>query len=754
MKKLSTILLTAVLLLSSANAFGYITVTKNGVRYKMYQLGGNFLSIVGLDPTYTGNIEIVFGSITYTYNGSSYTRECTGWDSDSISSFANEQRITKVTCSRASLSDIPAGFFQGCKNLTYVDLSAINQGTFDIGNSAFANCTKLSTVKLPQDMFSIGDYAFSNCAMTSMTFNDIYYTISPTAFNNCTQLKTIIWNNTYTLHKYSNTSNYLDANSVTNDMPFYRSLKDVVTTVIVKTSSTSCIFYGMTKLTSLTFDSSVKSVGENAFGGCTALTTWSGGENIHTFRKKAFAGCTNLAKPISMTNGYSSGTSQYYTIEDYAFYNTKVPSLTVGTVANEENAYLTLGNNAFENCSSMTSITLHTTLDSDNPNPTNVFSGCTGVKTLYWGCEYYYWCSDYANFRYNGGFISKLTNLETIEINRKNEIYAHEFYGLKKLNKVTIGPRVKYVGENAFYNCTALTTVVWNVPEDKNDYASTDRSPFAICPLTSVTLGSNVTHIPAYLFSGQTKLTSVSIPSSVETIGAFAFRNVPLTQITLPSGILSIGSGAFDGCKITRLTIPEGLLSIGEQAFTSYNGPIAVTWNARRCAFSYYNRIDGWGIFYPGDNEQTINSITFGSEVEMLPARLCFNANRLTSVSLPASLQSIGDSAFYACSNLVYIESEAVVPPTLEGDRVFHSCNSSDPLGLKGITLVVPDNSLTLYKNADGWKEFFDTEEGIEEITASHPISDQAAKVFDPETGNIYILRGGKAYNLQGARVK
>ena len=749
MKKLSTFLLTVLMLIASANIFAY-EFTNKGIRYETFT---GYLRIIGVDASYAGNIEIVFGDITYTYNGTSYTKPCEAIASDV--SFAGNSHITKVTCTLSSIRNIPQDCFQNCTKLTTVDLGSVNDVNFKILKNAFAYCTSLTSVTLPQEMWEIGEYAFAGCtSLYSMTFNNIYHGISPYAFQNCVNLRTITWNNEYVMYEYG-TATPLTANSLTSAMPFYKSLAGIVTTAYVNTGTTTCIFYGMRELRNLTFGANVKTVGYNAFANCTALTTWSGGANIAHYNDKAFAGCTSLAKPIAMT---ASDTHNTYSIGEMAFYNTKVPSLVIGTTATEANYTIYLSENAFMLCSALKTIEFHGTM---RETPSSVFSGCIGVTYLYWGCDDYYYDTDYSNYLNKGCFLSELTNLKTLEINRKDWIYEHEFYNLQKLEEVRIDERVKYVSKNAFYNCPALKYVRWQVPGDKNDYNNTSESPFAGSTLKSFVFGQNVTHIPSCLLAGQSQLTDVYVkgvnpvtvlPAGLKTIGAGAFYGVPFTSLTLPSGIESIGAQAFSGCRLTTITIPESLTSIGEQAFVTNSGPLTVTWKARRCAFNNSFKIDGWGVFYPGSGNQSISRITFGSGVEALPARLCFNAMQLTSVTLPESLQSIGDSAFNSCTNLIYIKSNAVAPPTLEGTHVFKGVNSHDPRGLEVVTLEVPANSLALYKSAEGWCEFYGTcggDEAVEEVQR-----DKVQSTKELRNGTIIIRVGDKEYNLLGAQIR
>ena len=239
MKKLSTFLLTVLMLIASANIFAY-EFTNKGIRYETFT---GYLRIIGVDASYAGNIEIVFGDITYTYNGTSYTKPCEAIASDV--SFAGNSHITKVTCTLSSIRNIPQDCFQNCTKLTTVDLGSVNDVNFKILKNAFAYCTSLTSVTLPQEMWEIGEYAFAGCtSLYSMTFNNIYHGISPYAFQNCVNLRTITWNNEYVMYEYG-TATPLTANSLTSAMPFYKSLAGIVTTAYVNTGTTTCIFYGM-----------------------------------------------------------------------------------------------------------------------------------------------------------------------------------------------------------------------------------------------------------------------------------------------------------------------------------------------------------------------------------------------------------------------------------------------------------------------------------------------------------------------------
>ena len=130
----------------------------------------------------------------------------------------------------------------------------------------------------------------------------------------------------------------------------------------------------------------------------------------------------------------------------------------------------------------------------------------------------------------------------------------------------------------------------------ENYYTSNDKLgdyAFSGCSgLTSLTLPSSVTSIGRGAFHGCWKLTSLTIPSGVTSIGYSAFRGCSgLTSLTIPSGVTSIGNYAFYGCSgLTSLTIPSGVTSIGDYAFCewSHNGRLYI-WRRDKAPVKFYD---------------------------------------------------------------------------------------------------------------------------------------------------------------------
>jgi hypothetical protein len=137
------------------------------------------------------------------------------------------------------------------------------------------------------------------------------------------------------------------------------------------------------------------------------------------------------------------------------------------------------------------------------------------------------------------------------------------------ITSLTIGNNVTNIGKNAF-SSNAITSVIIG-----NSVTNIGEASFFFNALTSVTIGDNVTNIGNAAFASN-KLTSITIPNSVASIGSFAFSPNPLTQViakgTTPA---SIFINSFGTRSNIDLTVPEGTmgtyLAAGWTGFRSIN---------------------------------------------------------------------------------------------------------------------------------------------------------------------------------------
>ena len=189
---------------------------------------------------------------------------------------------------------------------------------------------------------------------------------------------------------------------------------------------------------------------------------------------------------------------------------------------------------------------------------------------------------------------------------------------------------------------------------------------------------------------------NVVTPKKTDVFGANIISNTYENGkgvIKFDSSVTTIGDYAFQECtSLTSVAIGNSVIDIGYNVFTGCSGLTSITWNAESCADFPF--VSGYGFT---DIRSQITSFIFGDSVEHIPACLCYGMSKLTSITIPNSVTSIGEHAFYMCSGLASITCKATTPPTLG-------------LGnLSNFTVVyVPVESVEAYKSATSWSDYVD----------------------------------------------
>ena len=319
-----------------------------------------------------------------------------------------------------------------------------------------------------------------------------------------------------------------------------------------------------------------------------------------------------------------------------------------------------------------------------------------------------------------GEYFGEIVIPETVEYN--GAVYAvtsigeYAFWDCSGLTSVTIGNSVTVIGEGAFSGCSGLTSVT--IP---NSVTSIGEYAFGDCSaLTTIRVEENNLiydsrdNCNAIIETASNTLIqackATTIPNSVTSIGNAAFFVcLGLNSVTIPSSVTSLGDAAFFGCSdLTSVTIPQSVMSIGEGTFCGCVGLTTIV-------------VDGDNPIYDSrDNcnaiiETASNTLIQGCKTTTIPNSVTsigdyafWVCSGLTSVTIPNSVESIGDYAFSDCSGLISVTIPNSV--TSIGNGAFEYCsglisvtigNSVESIGeyafqnCSGLTSVTIPNSVT-----------------------------------------------------------
>lgn len=458
------------------------------------------------------------GTFSVTIDGCTWSYEISGY-ADPISYKANATAHICGVSPATGAIEIPSVISHNDTEYSVTSIEA----------DAFSGCSGLTGVKIPNTVNRIARNAFSGCDAALFDTNSIpgaklvdgWLLDHDGTLTGDLKLSGIrgVGNSMF--------ANFAGLTSVT--------LSDTVT----------CIgddaFYGCSNLTSVTMCNSVTNIGHWAFDGCSNLKSVTMMGDCPTVGWYAFDGvpadCV-VYLPLGNETYVVAGKWQGMKVEYWGGNLTIVDGMVTGCSLNGATKVIipdgvtSIGDYAFEYCSSMTSVKLP---DSVVCIGLGAFSHCSGMTSVTIpdsvtsiGADAFLMCSGLTNLMMSGSLTS---------------IGDYAFNGCSGLTSVTIPDSVMDIGYYAFSSCTGLT---------------------------SLTIGNGVTSIGACAFAGCKGLTSVIIPDSVTSIGNYMFRNCSgLTSVTIPDSVRSIGDWAFDGCcALTSVIIPDRVTSIGDNAFS------------------------------------------------------------------------------------------------------------------------------------------------------------------------------------------
>ncbi|MBR5725498.1 MAG: leucine-rich repeat protein [Muribaculaceae bacterium] len=628
-----------------------------------------------------------------------------------------------------SLTTIGSYAFYGCNGFNQVDIDNISHNLTSIGNRAFHGCTGLTKVNywgsfsdwcgisfgdaysnplfyahnlyldvgttstnlqlvndlvIPEGVTVIKEYAFERATcLTSLTIGSSVTSIEAVAFEYCTSLATM------TVRPETPPSLGQSAfNNVPTTIPVYvpcQSYSTYHTTsgwstfTNMHTSSCDPLTYSINSDgVSVTVTGHVEGYAATGDLYIPAVKTINGVTyNVTAIGTSAFRDHSGLTGTLTIPNSVTS-------IGGWAF---RGCSGFTGTPV-ISNSVTSIGDNAFQDCSGFTgSLTIPSSVTSIG---NYAFQDCTGFD----GDLYIFpGVTSIGNYAFSGcsGFTGSLGVPNSV-----TTIGQYAFSGCSGFNGgLNIGSGVTTIGQGAFKNCSGCWTINYNAVNCSNLTSST--KPFEGCTnATSLSIGSGVQRIPAYMFYLCSNFTSsLTIPNSVTIIGNSAFRGCTgLTgSLVIPDSVTSIGDYAFYSCHsfTGTLTLSNSLTTIGNYVFEHCYGfhgiltiPNSVTWISDG-AFAYCAGFMG--------------SLTIPNSVTFIGSNAFEYCDGLTGMlTIGSSVTDIAGAAFSDCSHLSSIIVYPETPPTLS-PNVFQNVPTNIPV-------YVPCSSLVVYQEDSDWNRF------------------------------------------------
>ena len=484
------------------------------------------------------------------------------------SAFKDSTKLTSVTIPDSVKYIVDRAFF-GCTSLETV---TIPNSVINICSSAFYNCTSLKEVTIPASVTDIGDEAFG-----------YYSDIDGSEIKKVDGFKINYVKNTYG-HYYATKNGFSD-----EDCLLTNELNDG-TLEISNYAGNSATY----EIPGEIDGKKVIRIGDYAFSDCTELTSVTIPDSVTDIRWRAFYNCVSLKsvtipKSVTYIDNYAFG---YYDDSD-SFETKKIDGFKINYVKNTHGHMYALKNGFTDEACLLTHElydgTLEITEYVGNSATYVIPSEIDGKRVTQIGYDAFNDCTELTSITIPDGVtiignsaFSDCTSLETVTIpNSVTQIYPRAFYNCTSLKEVAIPASVTVIRDEAFgYYYDIDSSETKKADGFKINYVNntqghwyaikngfTDGACFVVNELGDGTVG-----ITGYAGNSATCVIPDEIHGKkVTRIGENAFRDrTELTSVTIPDSVTDIEQYAFEGCtSLSDITLPDSLTSIGLSAFES-----------------------------------------------------------------------------------------------------------------------------------------------------------------------------------------
>lgn len=401
-------------------------------------------------------------------------------------------------------------------------------------------------------------------------------------------------------------------------------------------------------------------------GSCGENVTWSLCDGVLTIRGEGPMGETNYNSPWAeyedeiTTVIIEEGVT---TISACAFrWFSKLTSVSL------PDGLLCIGMSAFEGCEALASIDIP---DSVTEIEMSTFSGCASLKSVHIPAGIteisdllFSTCFGLQEVTFGGEItsigdwafgvcdFSAFTIPDTV-----TSIGSYAFTANSDLQTIAIPAGVTSIGNGVFSNCSSMTYI--EVADENPNYCDVDGALF------------NKDCTELLLFPAARK-GSYTVPRNLTVIGNGAFRSCRLSEIIISEGVEEIEAYAFETSSIKSVHIPASVTSISSDAFYfawSMSSIQVADENPNYCDVDgvLFNKDATTLIVYPAGREGLYR---IPSTATTLGAN-CFESSKAKSITVPASVNYLGSSAFFLYSNWIIFEGDAPVLSYDSLDTVF-----------------------------------------------------------------------------------
>lgn len=472
-----------------------------------------------------------------------------------------------------------------------------------LASNAADGCTQLTEVYVPTNVTSIGSRAFYGCSsVTNM--------VLPFVGSNRGTSGSSWFGYVFGASSYSETPGRVPPSLV-------------MVTVLDDSKLAEYAFYDCRNLKEIVLPDTMTEIGKFAFRGSHKLQEVNIPAGVSEIPGYAFYGCTSLESIIIPTNVVSIG--------EYAFsYCQALSNLEVRP------GLRTIYGEAFEYCQSLKRIELPKSVVEIKER---AFAGCDSVEELVlpfvgqcrgdpssavggplghvFGRSNQDGVYQYYSYNYGSQKYAIPKTLKKITIFDETRITYGAFSGLGWVEEIKVNDGVDEIDGYAFQGCAALSLV--DIPQ------------------TVTTLGYRT-------FGGCLSLRDINVPASVKTIAERAFENCTnLVDVVVKPGCKSIGASAFYGCsRLENVTLPATVTQIDDSAFSGCGAidNIVIPSCVKSVKMTFLNAY------------RTLTRAAMAKGSLSIYPQTFAECSALKTVLIPASVSSIGTSAFCYCAAL------------------------------------------------------------------------------------------------------